>query len=114
MIRSAVVPNIKFADQVIECAENENLRHALLSAHAPLYNGIAGLIHCRGLGTCGTCAIEVNGSVSEMSAIEKWRLSLPPHRANSGLRLACQCRVLGDLEITKRAGLWGNRRDSAS
>ena len=108
------MPTIKFADQVIECAENENLRRALLRAKAPLYNSVAGVIHCRGLGTCGTCAVQVSGPVSEMNAIEKWRLSFPPHRANSGLRLACQCRVLGDLEITKWGGLWGNRRESAS
>ena len=92
---------------VIECDEDENLRRVLLAAKAPLYNGLARQMHCRGIGTCGTCAIEVTGPVSEMTTIEKWRLSFPPHKTDSGLRLACQCRVLGDIEIKKLAGLWG-------
>jgi ferredoxin len=101
------MPLIRFGDRVIECQENENLRRALLAARAPLYNGIAKTIHCRGLGTCGTCAIEVIGPVSEMTGVERWRLGFPPHHADAGLRLACQCRVKGDLQINKRTGLWG-------
>ena len=101
------MPIIKFGNHEIECSDNENLRRALLAAKTPLYNGIARQIHCRGLGTCGTCAIEVSGPVSDMTRIEKWRLGFPPHKAGSRLRLACQCRVLGDIEIKKRSGLWG-------
>ncbi|MCP4891630.1 MAG: (2Fe-2S)-binding protein, partial [Planctomycetaceae bacterium] len=78
-------------------------------AKSPLYNGISKAIHCRGLGTCGTCAVKINGKVSAPTSIEKWRLSIPPHRRDSGLRLACQCRVMGDLEITKFSGLWGSQ-----
>jgi ferredoxin len=107
------MPSIRIADQVIECDEHENLRRVLLAAKAPLYNGLARMIHCRGLGTCGTCAIEVTGMVSEMTAIEKWRLGFPPHQAGSGLRLACQCQVIGDIEIKKRPGLWGNGKEEA-
>ena len=101
------MPIIKFDNQQIECDANENLRRALLAANASLYNGLARQIHCRGMGTCGTCAIEVSGPVSETTAIERWRLSFPPHKKGSGLRLACQVRVLGDIEIKKRSGLWG-------
>lgn len=101
------MPVIKFDNQQVECEPNANLRRVLLKAKLPLYNGIARHIHCRGIGTCGTCAIEVSGEVSEMTSIEKWRLGFPPHKRDSGLRLACQCRVLGDLEIKKRSGLWG-------
>lgn len=78
-----------------------------MSAEAPLSNGLARQIHCRGMVTYGTCAIEVSGPVSEMTAIEKWRLRFPAYKKGSGLRLACQCRVLGDIEIKKRPGLWG-------
>ena len=101
------MPIIRIGHQQIECVENENLRHVLMSANAGLYNGVARQIHCRGLGTCGTCAIEVSGSVSEMTPVERWRLNFPPHKKTRPLRLACQCRVLGDLEIRKRTGLWG-------
>ena len=101
------MPKIQFEDQQIECEEDANLRRALMAAGVELYNGPGRVIHCRGLGTCGTCAVEVDGPLTEMTRIEKWRLSFPPHKPDSGLRLACQCRVLGDLKIRKRSGLWG-------
>ncbi|MEM1067718.1 MAG: 2Fe-2S iron-sulfur cluster binding domain-containing protein [Planctomycetota bacterium] len=107
------MPVIRFDDIVIECKEGENLRRVLLRARAPLYNGASRLIHCRGIGTCGTCSLKIEGPVTEMTAVEKWRLSFPPHRSESGLRLACQCRVLGDLQLTKFAGMWGHRTDSS-
>lgn len=100
---------IVFAGATIECDEGANLRRVLLDADVPLYNGVAKAIHCRGMGTCGTCAVEINGPVSEMTKVETWRLGFPPHRSESGLRLACQCKVLGDLQVKKHGGLWGNQ-----
>ncbi len=81
----------------------------MLESGVPLYNSIAGAIHCRGLGTCGTCAVQIEGPVSPPTAIEKWRLTFPPHSAGNRLRLACQCKVLGDLVLTKHSGLWGHK-----
>ena len=102
------MPKVNFAGQIIECSSGENLRRVLLKAKLPLYNGIASAIHCRGMGTCGTCAVKIQGDVSEMTRVEKWRLNFPPHRLDDGFRLACQCQVLGDLEIRKHEGMWGN------
>jgi ferredoxin len=102
------MPNIKFHELVIHCEKGANLRRVLLEADAPLYNGIARAIHCRGLGTCGTCSLAITGAVSPMTSIERWRLNFPPHRLDNQLRLACQCKVLGDLVIEKHAGLWGH------
>jgi ferredoxin len=109
------MPKVEFDDQIIECVAGVNLRRVLLDAGLPLYNGIAGVIHCRGLGTCGTCAVEIEGEVSEKTSVENWRLGFPPHRSEDQrrlqgqLRLACQCKVQGDLKITKHDGMWGNR-----
>ena len=103
------MPKISFSGQEILCQQGSNLRRVLLDANLPLYNGIANPIHCRGLGTCGTCAVELEGNVSAQTTIEKWRLGFPPHRSGSGLRLACQCKVLGDLKITKHGGMWGHQ-----
>lgn len=108
------MPQIEFAGKLIECEAGANLRRILLDAGLPLYNGIAGAIHCRGMGTCGTCSLEIEGEVSDMTWIEKWRLGFPPHRRHRGLRLACQCQVLGDLKLTKHGGLWGNQLSSPS
>ena len=105
------MPTIRFANQVIECETGANLRRVLLQHKLPLYNGTALYVHCRGLGTCGTCAVRIEGDVSPMTAVEKGRLSLPPHNKESGLRLACQCKVQGDLTITKYEGLWGHKTE---
>ena len=103
------MPKISFLGQDIACRQGSNLRRVLMDANLPLYNGIANVIHCRGHGTCGTCAVELKGDVSDPTAVEKWRLGFPPHRSDSGLRLACQCQVLGDLKITKHGGMWGHQ-----
>lgn len=103
------MPKIHFEGRTIECEQGDNLRRVLCSAKLPLYNGIAKTIHCRGLGTCGTCAVEIEGNVSDPTPVEKWRLGFLPHQSDSGLRLACQCKVLGDLEIRKHGGMWGNK-----
>lgn len=100
---------IHFGTETIVCQHGDNLRKVLLQQGLPLYNGIAKTIHCRGLGTCGTCAIEIEGHVSETTAVERWRLKFPPHSPPSPLRLACQCKVLGDLNLTKHDGMWGSR-----
>ena len=102
------MPTIQFQSQTVECEVGENLRRVLMRARLPLYNGIAKTIHCRGLGTCGTCSVKVEGPVSGMTSVERWRLGFPPHRAGSGLRLACQCSVQGDLVLYKGSGLWGH------
>lgn len=106
------MPKITFSGQTIECREGANLRRVLLDAKLPLYNGIAIAIHCRGLGTCGTCAVEIAGNVSELTSVEKWRLGFPPHHSDSGLRLACQCKVLGDLVLVKHGGMWGTKKEA--
>ena len=83
----------------------------LLRARLPLYTKVARALHCRGHGTCGTCAVHIEGAASEPTAAELRRLRLPPHKPESGLRLACQVNVLGDLEVTKHDGLWGQHTD---
>ncbi len=103
------MPTIHFAGQTVECPEGANLRFVLLRARLPLYHRVARAVHCRGRGTCGTCAVKIEGEVSEPTSAERLRLSLPPHNSESGLRLACQCKVLGDLKVTKYQGLFGQR-----
>jgi ferredoxin len=85
----------------------------LLRARLPLYNSIARALNCRGYGTCGTCAVRIEGKVTDLTTAERMRLEFPPHEREAGLRLACQCRVLGDLVVTKYSGVWGTREDPA-
>jgi ferredoxin len=101
------MPTVRFAGKAIECPNGANLRVVLLRARLPLYNSVARAINCRGFGACGTCAVRVEGKVSEPTAAERTRLGLPPHDRDAGLRLACQVQVLGDLDVTKYKGVWG-------
>jgi ferredoxin len=101
------MPQVIAQGQSIECPEGANLRQVLLGHHIPVHNGNAALINCRGIGTCGTCAVEIEGAVSAKSWREKARLSLPPHHAETSRRLACQVKVLGDIQVSKFSGFWG-------
>jgi ferredoxin len=93
------------------------LRRGVVSPH----NGRANLINCRGLGTCGTCAIELLQTSAHglppRNAVEDFRLAVPPGhgRASSArLRLACQATVHGDLHVVKRQGFWGQQEAMAA
>jgi ferredoxin len=103
------LPTLQFKGQSLKVKQGENLRQALLKADVPPYNGAARWLNCHGLGTCGTCALEIKGPVSPKTKVEKWRLNFPPHQEEQGLRLACQCTVQGDLKLVKHPGFWGQQ-----
>jgi ferredoxin len=105
------MPKVEFAGRTVECLAGANLRMVLLRARLPLYNDAARALNCWGRGICGTCTLRVEGAVSEPTAAERLRLSLPPHDLAAGLRLACQCSVLGDVRVAKLAGFFGNREE---
>ena len=105
------MPTVRFAGRSVECPAGANLRVVLLRARLPLYTRVARAVHCRGNGTCGTCAVRIEGPVSKPTPVELRRLRLPPHHPEAGLRLACQCSVQGDLVVTKHAGLFGQVTD---
>ena len=97
--------------------KGEVLRSALLKRGISPHNGRSRLINCRGLGTCGTCAVEVTSDENQSSIIpveknikEQLRLNFPPHGSkeqSTNLRLACQIQVQGDINVKKRTGFWG-------
>jgi len=98
----------------IKVQKGEILRTALLRRGASPHNGRSRLINCRGLGTCGTCAVEIEGSDAiaprERNTKERLRLNFPPHGSPNqslNLRLACQIQVEDDVLIRKRTGFWG-------
>ena len=105
------MPTVRFRGTAIDCEQGALLREVLLAAAETPHNGTADRLNCRGHGTCGTCAVAVDGPVSEPTAIERRRLSLPPHDADSGLRLACQTRIEGDIAVSKHPGFWGQHTE---
>jgi len=108
------MPTVEFDGCGIECAEGAILRDALLAAGESPHNGASQTLNCGGHATCGTCAVAVDGPVSDMDSRERRRLSFPPHSQDSGLRLACRTRVEGDLIVEKHDGFWGQHVDEIS
>jgi ferredoxin len=106
------MPTVRFRDRRIDCETGALLRSVLRNAGVTPHNGLADRLNCGGLGTCGTCAVAVAGPTDEPTARERRRLAVPPHDPDCGLRLACQTRVRGDLDVTKHDGFWGQHADT--
>ncbi|MUW15872.1 2Fe-2S iron-sulfur cluster binding domain-containing protein [Halorubrum sp. CBA1125] len=101
------MPTVSYEGEEIECEEGAVLRDVLREAGLSVHNGISKTLNCHGLGQCGSCAVQVDGEVSEPDRKEKVRLWFPPHHPSHDVRLACQTRVEGDVEVTKGDGIWG-------
>lgn len=108
------MPTVTFNNQTMICAAGENLRQVLMKHQAPLYNGKANIINCMGIGSCGTCAVEIAGDLPPKNWKENARLSFPPHKKDSKRRLACQIKVESDLIIKKYDGFWGQGNNCIS
>ncbi len=103
------MPTVTFRGQEIECKEGETLRNVLKRAGLNPHNGKSKTFNCQGFASCGTCAVAVDGDVSEKGIREKGRLIVPPHHPNYNLRLSCQTKVLGDVRVEKYPGIWGTQ-----
>lgn len=116
------MPTVKFVKEkkTIEVPEGANLRKEARKAGVELYPGIHKYVNCMGLGQCASCKVEVTkgaDNVSKQSFREKLRLLLGPltffarlgHEKD--LRLACQCKVQGDIEVKTQPELnWHGER----
>ncbi len=93
------MPTVEFAGQSVECPHGANLRMVLLHARLPLYNSAARALNCRGNGTCGTCAVRIEGEVSEPTAAEERRLKdshdISSHTQGLGIARADSAQVRG-------------------
>ena len=119
------MPTLYVQGKTITCETGANLRKVLMENGIDLYNDRANIINCMGIGSCGTCSVQIEAvsenpeaapeSLPPLNWKEKARLALPPHGLSgealdqSQRRLACQVKVLGDLKISKGEGFWGQR-----
>jgi ferredoxin len=102
---------VRIGHHVVKCPQGANLRKVLMENGCTPYHKDARFVHCRGVGTCGTCAVQVvSGQVNEPGRLEKARLMMPPFNRVEGLRLACQCKVISDVAVVKHPGFWGERK----
>jgi ferredoxin len=93
----------------VHVSKDKDLRTNLKDHFNELYHPNMKLINCRGMGTCGTCALVIKGNVTPPTKIEEWRLNFPPHKNSleKNIRLLCQCRPLSNLSLKKLNGRWG-------
>lgn len=103
------MPIVTYEGQELACERGELLRDVLSRHGFSAHNHVTRVFNCHGMGTCGTCAVEVRGDVSSPTLVERLRLLLWPLTGKTGLRLACKAKVLGDVEVIKHPGTWGHR-----
>ncbi|HRJ29047.1 MAG TPA: 2Fe-2S iron-sulfur cluster-binding protein [Cyclobacteriaceae bacterium] len=103
------MPIIRYQGKLLECIQGATLRNVILNHDLTVHTDKAHYINCRGFGTCGTCAVKLTGPASPVTKKEKWRLNFYPHKIENGLRLACQVKVEGDIEVKKFEGFWGEK-----
>ena len=110
------MPTIHFVKEKLkaECAPGENLRQVALREGVQLYPGLHQYVNCMGMGSCASCRVHVTKGTENLSRqgwFEKLRLLLGPLTlfARLGneqqLRLACQAKVNGDVEVQTKPGL---------
>jgi ferredoxin len=104
------MPTIKFINEkkTIEVEPGANLRKAAQQEGVSLYPGIHQYVNCMGWGSCASCRVHITKGVENTNRKglkERLRLLLGPltffgrigHEKD--LRLACQTRVNGDIEV---------------
>ncbi|MBI3099156.1 MAG: (2Fe-2S)-binding protein [Planctomycetes bacterium] len=106
------MPKVKFVQEKkeIEVAPGANLRTEAMKAGIELYEGPDRLLNCRGFGMCATCTVWLKNDTAKnagpMGIHERIRRALGfwalGHEEEC--RLACQTKVMGDLEVWTRPG----------
>ena len=91
VVKMAAV-RIRQTGQVLECPVGTNLLQLLTRRQIWIENP------CNGKGTCGKCGVRLcAGAFSGITPTERGKLK--PTALESGIRLACEVRILGDGEI---------------
>lgn len=100
------MPKITFTREkkTVECEKGENLRRVAMKNGIQLYPGMKKHFNCRGHGQCGECRVYVSKSMEGLSPktlMEKFRIAVSWFKFGHEheVRLACQARVEGDVEV---------------
>jgi ferredoxin len=96
--------NVKFVveHQVVEAKSGQKLRGVAQDAGINIDRELFRGLNCRGLGLCGSCKVWVHpGDANAVNSPSLWERI---HGLRGGRRLACQVRVMGDVEVTTMPG----------
>ncbi len=101
------MPTIKFVKEKkeIQVPVGANLRREARQAGVQVYKGPDKVLHCPGFGICGTCRVLITKGMenaSPMGIRERVKLkylSLAAIGHEDNMRLSCQTKVLGDMEV---------------
>lgn len=110
------MPKIKFVNEKkeIEVPAGANLRKVAIengiAVHqhiVPMPDKLAQLANCHGIGTCGTCHVHIKKGMENCSPKGQWeklRLGLATFSIGheQEVRLACQTKVMGDIEVVTK------------
>jgi ferredoxin len=96
------VPTITFVREKVkvEVPEGDNVRYPALEHDVPVYCGMWKFANCHGNGLCGTDRVAVYpaSNTNELTFMEKFWLR-NDLKKNPNVRLACQVRVYGDVNV---------------
>jgi len=94
---------VNFVNEGVQTEVNActNLRKIAKKNGVQIYQGLDKFFNCHGFGLCGTCVVEINdlSKVSPKRHSEDLLLTKKGKNGDSR-RLACQCLIYGDVEIT--------------
>jgi len=100
------MPVINFVNEKkqIEVPEGTNLRRAALDAGVQLYPFPHNYLNCHGFSQCGSCRVLITKGMENASSkglMEKARLAMSfAYIGNEEtMRLSCQTKVEGDMEV---------------
>ncbi len=103
---------VKFVNEKkeIQVPEGSNLRKEALRAGVGLYPGINKVVNCLGFGSCGTCRVLItkgmeNASPMGMKERIRMRFSMAYVGNEDTMRLACQTKINGDMEVVTQPPL---------
>ena len=120
------MPKVHFLRSGVEAEvpAGANLRQVALQHKVQLYPGINRVANCHGLASCGSCRVLLKEGTEKNAGpktfLEKLRLGMSYFAIGHGdeLRLACQTKVMGDMEVMERppanfSGVYGPEAERA-
>lgn len=106
------MPLVNFVNEKkqIQVPDGANLRKEALQAGIPLYPGIHKYLNCHGLAQCASCRVLITkgmDNTNPQTLMEKLRLKLSfCYIGNEDtMRLSCQTKVHGDIDVVTQPPL---------